>query len=190
MRLSEKIRNYLKLIVYSVYKFVKMFFKSIFTLKKCFDLIVGILYQPIIFCITWKIIYILDTKIKPWIDKEFIVHYVIMLVILMLIIVLFLNAIIELIYCLCHKKEQYDIIFSIQKGFYNYALIIISLIAFWIAYDKSIDNIVNLKLLIMGCVFFLCVIVTDLYNFLIHEPNKILEVYKDILQKKKELLGN
>lgn len=42
----------------------------------------------------------------------------------------------------------------------------------------------------MGCAFFLCVIVTDLYNFLIHEPNKILEVYKDILQKKKELFGN
>lgn len=41
----------------------------------------------------------------------------------------------------------------------------------------------------MGCAFFLCVIVTDLYNFLIHEPNKILEVYKDILQKKKELFA-
>ena len=190
MRLSEKIRNYLKLIVYGVYKFVKMFLKSIFTLKKCFDLIVGTLYQPFIFCITWEIIYILNTKIKLWISKEFIVHYVIILVILMLVIVILLNAIIELIYCLRHKKEQYDIIFSIQKGFYNYALIIISLIAFWIAYDKSIDNIVNLKLLIMGCVFFLCVIVTDLYNFLIHEPNKILEVYKDILQKKKELFGN
>lgn len=63
MRLSEKIKNYIKLIVYGVYKFVEMFFKSIFTLKKRFNLIAGILYQPFIFCITWEIIYILDGKL-------------------------------------------------------------------------------------------------------------------------------
>lgn len=90
-------------------------------------------------------------------------------------------------YYIFHRQERYNIIFAIQKSFYNYSLIVISSIAFWVAYDKTIEVSANLELLIIDIFFFLCVIITDLYNFLIHSQNKVGELYDDIIQKKKEL---
>lgn len=166
-----------------------MIYNSLVTLHNCFDLIGGLLYQPMIFIITLLIlqpvINIID--INNYNSLEAVLPYIVILSSLMIIVVLAINAFIELIYYFIHKQERYNIIFSLQKGFYNYSLIVISLIAFWVAYDNSIDIKANLELLTIGCYFFLCVIVTDLYNFLIHSQNKVRALYEDILQKKKEL---
>ena len=189
MSIIEKILNYIILFFYSVWNFCIMIAKSLITLHDCIDLIGGILYQPIIFGITFKIM----EKTIAHIEKVYhqsqtpFVLYIIFLVVLIIIIVIAANALIELTYYLFHASKRYDVVFSIQKCFYNYSLIILSLVAYWIAYDNSTNFSINLKLLIIGCFFFLCVIVTDLYNFLIHSQNKISELYDNILKKKKEL---
>ena len=189
MSIIEKILNYVVLFFYTVWNFCIMIVESLITLHNCIDLIGGILYQPIIFAITLAIL----NKPVVYIEKlyhqssEPIFPYVIFLISLMIIIVITINALIEFIYYLFHAEKRYNIVFAIQKSFYNYSLIVISLIAFWVAYDNSIDISANLELLIIGCFFFLCVIFTDLYNFLIHSQNKIAELYDNILQKKKEL---
>lgn len=189
LNILEKILNYTILLIYAICNFIIMIYKSLVTLRNCFDLIGGLLYQPIIFTITLLILQPVINKIdiNNYNSLEAVLPYIVILSSLMIIVVLAINAFIELIYYFIHKQERYNIIFSLQKGFYNYSLIVISLIAFWVAYDNSIDIKANLELLIMGCYFFLCVIVTDLYNFLIHSQNKVKALYEDILQKKKEL---
>lgn len=163
-----------------------MIVKSLITLHNCIDLIGGILYQPIIFLIAILILnpFINNIETIYCNSQESVFSYIIMMITLLIIIVLAINAFIVLMYYIFHKQERYNIIFLIQKGVYNYSLIVISLIAFWVAYDKTIEVSANLELLIIGIFFFLCVIITDLYNFLIHSQNKVGKLYKDIMQKK------
>lgn len=77
-----------------------------------------------------------------------------MLIAAMIIIVLVINAFLKLMYLLFHAQDRYNTIFAIQKSFYNYSLIVVSLIAFWVSYDKSIDTAANLELLFIGSFFF------------------------------------
>lgn len=189
LNIWERLFNYVILFFYGAINFIIMIVKSLITLRNCIDLIGGILYQPIIFLIAILILnpFINDIEKIYYNSQESVFSYIILIITLLIIIVLSINAFIELMYYIFHKQEQYNIIFSIQKGFYNYSLIVISLIAFWVAYDKTIEVSANLELLIIGIFFFLCVIITDLYNFLIHSQNKVGKLYKDIMQKKKEL---
>lgn len=191
MNILEKILNRIALFFYGTIKFIIMIVKSLITLRAYFDLIGGILFQPIIFFIALIIL-------KPSIEniesvyydpQDSIFSYIILLVILLAIIVLVINSLIELIYYLLRIHDRYNIVFSIQKGFYNYSLIVISLIAFWVAYDQTIDGSANLELLFSGILFFGCVIITDLYNFLIHSQDKVGKLYNDIIQKKEEWFG-
>lgn len=191
MNILEKILNSIALFFYGTIKFIIMIVKSLITLRAYFDLIGGILFQPIIFFIALIIL-------KPSIEniesvyynpQDSIFSYIILLVILLAIIVLVINSLIELIYFLLRIHDRYNIVFSIQKGFYNYSLIVISLIAFWVAYDQTIDGSANLELLFSGILFFGCVIITDLYNFLIHSQDKVGKLYNDIIQKKEEWFG-
>lgn len=191
MNILEKILNSIALFFYGTIKFIIMIVKSLITLRAYFDLIGGILFQPIIFFIALIIL-------KPSIEniesvyydpQDSIFSYIILLVILLAIIVLVINSLIELIYYLLRIHDRYNIVFSIQKGFYNYSLIVISLIAFWVAYDQTIDGSANLELLFSGILFFGCVIITDLYNFLIHSQDKVGKLYNDIIQKKEEWFG-
>lgn len=191
MNILEKILNSIALFFYGTIKFIIMIVKSLITLRAYFDLIGGILFQPIIFFIALIIL-------KPSIEniesvyydpQDSIFSYIILLVILLAIIVLVINSLIELIYYLLRIHDRYNIVFSLQKGFYNYSLIVISLIAFWVAYDQTIDGSANLELLFSGILFFGCVIITDLYNFLIHSQDKVGKLYNDIIQKKEEWIG-
>lgn len=191
MNILEKILNSIALFFYGTIKFIIMIVKSLITLRAYFDLIGGILFQPIIFFIALIIL-------KPSIEniesvyydpQDSIFSYIILLVILLAIIVLVINSLIELIYYLLRIHDRYNIVFSMQKGFYNYSLIVISLIAFWVAYDQTIDGSANLELLFSGILFFGCVIITDLYNFLIHSQDKVGKLYNDIIQKKEEWIG-
>ena len=191
MNILEKILNSIALFFYGTIKFIIMIVKLLITLRAYFDLIGGILFQPIIFFIALIIL-------KPSIEniesvyydpQDSIFSYIILLVILLAIIVLVINSLIELIYYLLRIHDRYNIVFSMQKGFYNYSLIVISLIAFWVAYDQTIDGSANLELLFSGILFFGCVIITDLYNFLIHSQDKVGKLYNDIIQKKEEWIG-
>ena len=191
MNILEKILNSIALFFYGTIKFIIMIVKSLITLRAYFDLIGRILFQPIIFFIALIIL-------KPSIEniesvyydpQDSIFSYIILLVILLAIIVLVINSLIELIYYLLRIHDRYNIVFSMQKGFYNYSLIVISLIAFWVAYDQTIDGSANLELLFSGILFFGCVIITDLYNFLIHSQDKVGKLYNDIIQKKEEWFG-
>lgn len=189
MNILKRIFNYIILFFYGVVNFIKMIIKSLIPTRNYIDLVFGIIYQPIIFLIAFLILSHLISNIEKILynTQKSVLSYVIILIILLVIIVLSLNALIELIYYLLHKKERYNVIFSIQKGLYNYSLTIISLIAFWVAYDNTTEAVANLNLLILGIFFFLCVIITDLYNFLIHSQNKIEVLCDCIIQKKKEL---
>ena len=176
MNILESLFNYLILFFYGAVNFIIMIVKSLITLRNCIDLIDGILYQPIIFLITKLILNPFINNIEKiyYNSQESVFLYIILIITLLLIIVLSINAFIELMHYIFHKQD-------------NYSLIVISLIAFWIAYDKTIEVSANLELLIIGIFFFLCVIITDLYNFLIHSQNKVGKLYNDIMQKKKEL---
>ncbi|MGO5019901.1 hypothetical protein ACTQ32_09815 [Roseburia faecis] len=191
MKVIDKIMNYFVLVIYGIWNFGTMIIDSLITLRNCFELIGGILYQPIIFLITILILYSPINSIANVYEQsnssEAIFPYIIMLVAGMIIIVLVINAFLELMYLIFHAQDRYNTIFAIQQSFYNYSLIVISLIAFWVSYDKSMDATANLELLFIGSFFFLCVIFTDLYSFLIHSKKKVNELYDDILSKKKEL---
>ena len=189
MIILEKIFNYLALFIYGIFKFILMIIESLITLRNCVDLIGGIIYQPIIFLTAFLILQPILKNIEAvyYNPQESLFPYIVFIITLLIIIVLVINALIELMYYIFHKQERYNIIFSIQKSFYNYSLIVISLVAFWVSYDKSIEISANLELLIIGAFFFLCVVITDLYNFLLHSQNKVGTLYKDIIQKKKEL---
>jgi hypothetical protein len=166
-----------------------MIIESLISLRNCIDLLGAILYQPIIFGFSVFILYKPINSLGNIYEQTGTVPfpYIILLITGMIIIVLIANALIELSYYLFHAEERYKIIFAIQKGFYNYSLIIVSLIAFWVSYDHSLEASVNLELLFIGGFFFLCVIFTDLYSFFIHSKGKVKDLYDDIISKKREL---
>lgn len=186
MHIWKKLFDYVLLAVWVVWDFCKMIIESFITLHHCFDFIFGIFYQPIITLVTLLLLYfplsIVVTRGYIF-DKS---GYVDAILFLLFIIgsVLSINAIIELFYCIIHKHERYNIIFIIQKEFYNYVLIVISLVALWIASQKEAKINANLELLKWGCVSFLSIFFTDLYNFLIHKPGKVVKLYEEMMRKK------
>ena len=181
---------WIKLVFYVIVQLVLLLFWELpYRLSYCLKLLGCILYQPCIFVFIYVILYSPIQKVeKMYLNSDELVGpYMIIMLIGMIMLTLVFNTLIELGYYICHKKRRYNIIFSIQKTFYNYSLIIISLIALFVAYDSSINASVNLELLELGVFLFLSMISIDLYDFFIHSPNKISDLYENILNKKKKL---
>jgi hypothetical protein len=189
MDLLKNIFKFIVLIIYAIFNFIFMIIETLTKVRNYFDLFFGIIYQPVVFLVSLLILIYPLNQLETLYTKtgNVPVLYIIMILVGFFIIVISLNALIELIYYLLKKEEHFNVIFDIQKVFYNYSLIVISLIALWVAYEKPESSEVNLKLLIFGICFFLCVIISDIYNYLIHSKNKVKELYKDIMQKKEEL---
>jgi len=189
MNIGEKIVRCITLSIYTIWNFCVMIIESLISLRNCLELIGAIFYQPVIFLFSVLILYKpLNSLVKIYQKSSTVPFpYIIMLITAMIIIVLIANALIELAYYLFHAEERYKTIFSIQKGFYNYSLIVISLVAFWVSYDHSLEANENLQFLFISAFFFLCVIFTDMYSYFIHSTGKVKELYVDIIDKKKEL---
>jgi hypothetical protein len=179
---------FIRLIAFGVWEFAKMIFFTIFIVKDVLlNFIIGVIYQPVIFCLTYvlfaeQIEFIFDNYMSDdsWLQ---IVFYIFLIFCFVLIV----NAAIELGYYLFSSGDSYKIVFKIQKAFYNYALIIISLMAFWYSFKNAMDEEMNLKLLFASIVFFVCVIFTDLYGFFIHSEDKVKKLYKSIIVKKVQM---
>lgn len=189
MNFLEKILRFIVLIIYSIWYFCLMMIEALVSFRNCIELIGGILYHPLIFLVSILILQSpLNSLGKAYEESGTVPESsIVILIALLIIIVLIANAILELGYYLFHAEERYKTIFAIQKGFYNYSLIVVSLVAFWVSYDRSLEASVNLELLFIGGFFFLCVIFTDLYSFFIHSKGKVKDLYDDIISKKKEL---
>ena len=167
MSFFDKILRFIVLIIYSIWSFFLMMIEALTSIRNCIELIGGILYQPLIFLVSTLILQSQLNSLGKTYEESGTVpgSGVVILIAFLIIIVLIANAILELGYYLFHAEERYKTIFAIQKGFYNYSLIVVSLVAFWVSYDRSLESSVNLELLFIGGFFFLCVIFTDIYSF-------------------------
>lgn len=189
MNVFEKLIKYISLFLYVVINFIVMIVQSLIISYSYFKigLIEGILYQPFIFSISLLIIKFLIGSFYN-IQETILPYFLIFLSVLMLILVISINAFIELVYCFKHEHDRYDNLFKVQRVIYDKSLLVISLIALWIAYDNTIDDrTANLELFVFNIIFFFCVITTDLYHFLIHSHNKVEKLYENIMKKKEEL---
>lgn len=189
MNFLKTILRFIILLFYSIFALCLMTIETLISFRNCIELIGGIFYQPLIILLSILILQSpLNSLSKAYEESGTVPQSsIVILIILLIIIVLIANAILELAYYLFHAEERYNTIFAIQKGFYNYSLIFISLVALWVSYDHSLEAIVNLELLFIGGFFFLCVIFTDLYSFFIHSTGSVKNLYDDIITKKMEL---
>lgn len=90
-----------------------------------------------------------------------------------------INAIKELIYYFKQNENGFKNSIELQRVFYNYFLIIISLIALFLAMFPN-NNYNYLMLLIIGVICFLSLLITDLYFFTIHKEGLVKELYEQI----------
>lgn len=137
----------------------------------------GIFNQPIVVLFTLiPISSQLDLLLIPE-DRLF---WIILIIFEIIILTFIINSVIELIFNLSNKEDIYKDIQELQKYSNNYVLIIISLLALSVAaYPESI-HINNLELLIMGSIYFLSTISSDIYRVFIYSKGSVPGLAKKV----------
>lgn len=164
-----------------------MFFCSIYSIIKSdfeFEIIIAILYQPLLIIITTLIF---SQPIEKVINNFFIgqgnIVYAILLSLVLITSILLLNAFFELFYRIINKGMRFETFFKIQKYAHNYIIAIISLLAIYFAINTSNAKEYNIILLVYGILFFICMIITDVYKEFFLDNSFIENIYNELYEQ-------
>lgn len=106
--------------------------------------------------------------------------FIILIILGDLFLLLLENAIIELIYHLLGKSDNYDILQKLQKYFNNYVLLIVSLISLYFAAFSADSSDANLILLVIDALYLITTICSDAYCVFIYEKDSVKKLAKNI----------
>ena len=184
------IKNFFIFILYLFIACIKlpfMFFCSIYSIIKSdfeFEIIIAILYQPLLIIITTLFFSKPITKV---INDFFIgqgnIIYAILLGLVLITSILLLNAFFELFYRIINKGISFETFFNIHKYAHNYIIAIISLLAIYFAINTSNAKEYNIMLLVYGILFFICMIITDIYKEIFLDNKFIIDIYNELYEQ-------
>lgn len=103
-----------------------------------------------------------------------------------IVLTFLINAVIELIFNFFNKEDVYENVQELQKYSNNYVLIVISLLALYVSAFSQTGSIDNLKLLVIGSIYFLSTISSDIYRVFIYSKGEV----KELAQKIKSRFNN
>lgn len=187
MKVFKLVRNIILILLLSIVGILEIVVFSIIPIwnaHKSVHIWFGILYQPVV--VSLASIPLLP-QIYATLSKDGEHTFFFLLIAFEAIALTFaINAIIELIYNLCNKEDIFAKIQELQTYANNYALIIISLAALYVSAFPENSQVDNLLLLLLGAVFFVATISSDIYRIFIYTKGDV----KDLSSKIKRLLDD
>jgi len=137
----------------------------------------GIFNQPFVVLFTFIPI---SSQLDFLLIPENRLFWIILILFEIIILTFIINSVIELIFNLRNKEDVYKDIQELQKYSNNYVLIIISLLALYVAAYPESTHINNLELLIMGSIYSLSTISSDIYRVFIYSKGSVPELAKKV----------
>ena len=184
----NRIKNIFVFLAFFVVAIFRLLINSFFALKKIKDalsdgaFVLIPFYQSLIILIvtllyTLPIAQVLSSFIEGHGDTMF----AILLTFAIIGTILFINALLELLFRLFARKHTFKSYFSKQKQAHNYIMSIISLFAIYATIDTTHADEINIMLLTFGILIFICIVITDLYDSLFLSQNVVKKIYINLI---------
>lgn len=197
VQMIAKLKKGLIFIIHYAFSCFKLLFYSFFALFRLILIFLDkdsplfiLLYQPlslalIFFLFSRKI----DSMVYGFIIGQGNLAEAALLIFFIIAFMLFIYAFVELLLRFICKDIDYDKLFLLQKYANSYIMAIISLIAIYTAIDSVNAKEINSMLLTIGIIFFICTLITDVYNELFFKP-KIVKTIYDNMRKQSTCSSN
>lgn len=191
--MKEKFRKAIIILLYGGWALILLMIKTLSIIKVVIEKAakgtfwISVFYQPFVLIITM----LLFSRKLGELLLEFAygngdLASLLLWCLIIIFVILYINALTQFLF-LCRKKEEKYIKFiGYQKATHNYALLIISFIAIYVAAFPNNAMQINMLLLTFDILFLLCTIIVGLYEYLFAGNHVVEKVYN----KMKENIDN